>query len=305
MKNFIIGICLSIFGTLAYASNVVPLYVTVGPGTASDTIARAVAELYNKRNTGITIVVENVPGGKGQLAVNRFIESIKPALLLGSTSVHVINPVLEPTATYQVSDFDFVGIVGWNPTTFYVDASLPVNSAKDLLAYIRGSKDIILIAVDTSLGEANIKSMIKKHQLTNVRIVNYKTSLEAFRDVIGGRIKIAHAATNPTLLETAKQGKIRFIGTSWHKTTIINDITILPMNEHLGLDFLQGMAAISFNKNFGSDKEQIRKDLVSVLDDPTLHEKIKQFGSYPGMLRGQEVIKNITESQDMVRKAYQ
>ena len=90
------------------------LIVPNPPGSSSDVVARVIAEEYN-RISGNTLILEYAVGGDHIIAVNKFRSLPKPAVILGSTTMHVFNYVYKDSLPYSDQDFDHVGWIGWSP----------------------------------------------------------------------------------------------------------------------------------------------------------------------------------------------
>ncbi|WP_431280894.1 Bug family tripartite tricarboxylate transporter substrate binding protein [Humitalea sp. 24SJ18S-53] len=107
-----------------------------GPGGASDTWARIVAEPMAAA-LGRTVVIENKPGASTMLAAET-VARARPdgtTLLMGSVTTLSINPSLFPNIRYDAAkDFAPLSIVATAPMALAVPNNLPARNVAELVA---------------------------------------------------------------------------------------------------------------------------------------------------------------------------
>lgn len=303
-KRIIAALMLAAFVPIASAATI-PLIVTAGPGTGSDNAARTIADLYNKKNTGHTIVVENVAGGRTLPAAKRFLSSKEPAILMGATSLHVVNPALYPQETpYEgIKEFDFIGGMTYITMILYASDRSKTVSFDEFVKKVQKSDKTVMVGVDTLNGEVNVKALIKKYNLKNLQLVRYKNSTETLKDVIAGVIDYGHSAGNPTSLGYAQDGKIKVLGTTWKETQTVGKVSIPP----LPIPLIDGVATLSLNTKLvkfdGIDVDQLKKDILAVWADPVFAQKASTTGAIVTQMDAKEVPNWIRAKVQFVKSA--
>src|SRR5713101_8743926 len=122
-----------------YPSKPVTLVAVFGPGSASDTICRVIAQPL-----GIalkqTVIVENRPGANGALAA-LYVARAAPdgyTLLMATNSPLSAVPFLMKNVSYDpVKDFTEVTRVGSFTLMLVVNSSVPVKTVKELIEYAK------------------------------------------------------------------------------------------------------------------------------------------------------------------------
>src|SRR5215470_11825452 len=126
---------------LAYPSRPVKLVVPFPPGGPLDVIGRAIAQKLTEV-WGQSVVVDNRPGAGGNIGADVVAKSPPDGytILMGALSTHAVNPSLYATMPYDpIKDFAPITLVAITPNVLVVNASLPVNSAKEFIAYAKAN----------------------------------------------------------------------------------------------------------------------------------------------------------------------
>src|SRR6266852_9506996 len=124
-----------------YPSKPITLVAVFGPGSASDTICRVIAQPLGVALKQ-TVIVENRPGANGALAA-LFVARAEPdghTLLMGTNSPLSAVPFMMKTVSYDpVKDFTAVTRVGSFTLMLVVNSSLPVKSVKELIDHAKAN----------------------------------------------------------------------------------------------------------------------------------------------------------------------
>ncbi|MFO1312242.1 MAG: tripartite tricarboxylate transporter substrate binding protein [Burkholderiales bacterium] len=125
----------------AYPTKPVKLVVPFPPGGSLDIAGRLIAQKLTEM-WGQSVVVENKPGAGGNIGAD-FVAKSPPdgyTILLGALSTHAVNPSLYKTMPYDAAkDFAPITLIAITPNVLVVNASLPVNSAKEFIAYAKAN----------------------------------------------------------------------------------------------------------------------------------------------------------------------
>src|SRR5882672_3486203 len=124
-------------GALAqsYPSKPLRIIVPFTPGSATDTMARPVADKLSSA-LGQPVVVENRPGAGGTIGIAALAKSPPDGYTLAVVSTgHVVNPVLYANLPYDtIKDLSGVAPIAGQPCVLVVSPQLGVKTVKELVA---------------------------------------------------------------------------------------------------------------------------------------------------------------------------
>ena len=137
-----------------YPSRPVAITAVFGPGSASDTIARIVADSLGAALKQ-PVVVEDRPGADG--AVAALYVHHQPAdgynILMATNSPLSADPFLHKDINYDaVKDFDPVSRVGSFTLMLVIDPKLPIHSVKELIDYAKANPGKLSYASGNTAG---------------------------------------------------------------------------------------------------------------------------------------------------------
>lgn len=198
----------------AWPSRPVRIVTAFGPGSASDIVARMLAE---ELQTALRqpFVVENKPGASGLLAAE-LVAKAPPdgyTLFLSTNTAHSANPHLFKRLPYEpVASFTPVARICYFPFVLAVNASLPVTTVEQLVAYARNPQHKTTYAYGNSTGQIAAAAFATLTKL-DVAAVPYKSTPQALTDLVGGQVSFMFvdlASSRPHL----KSGRIRLLAMS-------------------------------------------------------------------------------------------
>jgi len=121
-----------------YPSRPVRVIVPFAPGGPTDIFARLVAQKLSER-FGKQFYVENIGGAGGNVGMGQGAKAAPDGytILVVATTI-VVNPTLYDRVPFDpYKDFDPVTLAVTSPEVLSVNPSLPVQSVKDLVAFIK------------------------------------------------------------------------------------------------------------------------------------------------------------------------
>jgi tripartite-type tricarboxylate transporter receptor subunit TctC len=213
MRRMFLAQTLALAGALAalpaqaFPEKPIKLIVAFAPGSATDTVARLLAEQV-QASIGQTVVVENRPGAGGNIATQAVLAA--PAdghtLLFHSVAVSV-NPSLFASAGYAVADLAPVAMAAVTPNPLYVHPDVKANSLAELIALAK--KDKLSYAssgngTTTHLGAEWLFRSLAKVDVTHVPF----QPAAATQAAVSGQVPIA-STSMPPAVPFAKAGKVR------------------------------------------------------------------------------------------------
>src|SRR5512133_485130 len=202
-----------------YPSKVVRLVVPFAPGGSSEIIARTVAQRLSE-NLGQQFIVENKPGGGGNIAMQE-VARAEPdgyTLMLGHVGslamnppMFANNPALKKPPYDANKDFRPVSLIAVVPNMFVVNAGVPAKDLKEFVALVRAKPGTINYG-SAGNGSAGHLAFEYLKMVAGIDIVHvpYKGTGPMLTDLIAGQTQ-ATSAGAPPLLPHVKSGKLRAI----------------------------------------------------------------------------------------------
>ena len=200
----------------AYPNKPIRIINPFPPGGSGDSVLRIVGQKLTEV-WGQQTVQETRAGASGAIGLQAAAKS--PAdgytLVLGTSSTHAINPILQPDLSYDaVKDFAPVAMLIVIPNIYVAHSSVPVSSLKELIALARGKPGQISYA-----SNGNGTSSHMAGELFNIEAgiklahVPYKGAGPAISDVLGGHVQLLIGAV-ATSLPHVISGKLKALGVS-------------------------------------------------------------------------------------------
>ncbi len=256
------------------------LIITVPPGGASDFVARALSEGFAKE-LGTPVMVENKAGANGTIA-SAFVARA-PAdgytLLQAGISTHGIGPYFYDKLTYDpFKDLIPVGALAEFPIILAVNAQLPVNSVKDLIALAK-TKALSFASAGTGSAPHLSGELFKTETGIDLVHVPYKGSAPAVVDVASGQVDMMFDGI-PALLPHIKSGKLRPIAAvSIKRNSLLPD---LPTFTELGYPTMVASVWYGLMAPAGTPSavvHYINTALNKTLAIPELQKKLEDGGA--------------------------
>ena len=194
LPRIVIG-CATLLGAAAHAdtypSKPITLIQPFGPGSATDTITRVVAQ-HLSGALQQSVVVEGRPGANGTLAATYVARSAPDGytLFMGTNSPHSAAPFLMKSISYDpVKDFTAVTRVGSYTLMLVLHPSVPAKSVKELIEHAKVNPGKLSYASGNTSGVVAGATLARWAELDLLH-VPYKSSAPALTDVLGGRVSM-------------------------------------------------------------------------------------------------------------------
>ena len=188
-----------------------PLRIVVPfPGGVADSLSRMLAPKMGE-SLGQPVVVENKPGGSGQIGALEVIRA--PAdghtIFLGHIGTHAVNPHVFAKLNYDPDDLRPVTLLITVPNLLVVHPSLPAANVRELVAHARANPGRLSYASPGSGSSGHLAAELFK-SIAGVDIVHvpYKGAAPALQDLMGGQVQVLFD-TLAQALPQAKAGKVR------------------------------------------------------------------------------------------------
>ena len=188
----------------------ISLVVPNPPGGLVDTSARLVGDSLAKV-MGQSVVIENKPGGSGNLAYQMVARGARDGytLLVSYSGYHIANPILMDKLPWELKDLTPVGLVTVATNVIAVHPSVPANNLREFIAYAKANPDRLNYASQGNGSVSHIGTEIFKMQTgTQLTHVPYKGSGQAIADVLAGQVQV-FITTPPSVMQHVQTGKLK------------------------------------------------------------------------------------------------
>ncbi|WP_300709384.1 tripartite tricarboxylate transporter substrate binding protein [Limnohabitans sp.] len=251
------------------------------PGGPVDVLSRILADGLQKK-TGLTAVVENLPGAAGNLGIDK-VKRAKPdgkTLLVVPAGNLTINPTLMPNFPFNIErDFVPITMLAKAPNVLVANAQTKLGSVRDLLAQAKarpGSLSYASPGIGSGLHLAG--ELFKQQTETDLLHVPYKGTGPALNDVLGGTVPLMFSNL-PATLAHIKSGKLLALGlTDTARTSVAPEIPTLAEQGVSGVVVTSWYGLLAPAGTPAALAEQLAKDAAEILAQPAVREQLRAQG---------------------------
>jgi tripartite-type tricarboxylate transporter receptor subunit TctC len=262
-----------------YPSRPITFVSVFGPGSASDTICRIIAEPLSAALKQ-PVIVEDRPGADGAVAA-QYVQHAAPdgyTLMMATNSPLSADPFLLRDVSYDpVKDFTPVTRVGSFTLMLLVNPSLPIHSVKELVDYAKANPGKVSFASGNTAGVVGGKTLQHWAGLDMLH-VPYKSSPPAIEDVIAGRVSMMIVDFTVAMPHVAS-GQVRALAvTRLQRSTLFPDLPTMDQAGITGfeLDAWAGLVAPAVTPPAVVNK--LNTALRKIIDDPDTQAKFRNVG---------------------------
>jgi len=262
-----------------YPSRPITFVSVFGPGSASDTICRIIADPLSAA-LKVPVIVEDRPGADGVVAAQYVQHAAADGytLMMATNSPLSADPFLLKDVSYDpVKDFTPVTRVGSFTLMLVINPSLPFNSVKDLVDYAKANPGKLSFASGNTAGIVGGKTLAHWAGLDMLH-VPYKSSPPAIEDVIAGRVSMMVVDFTVAMPHVAA-GQVRALAvTRLKRSPFFPD---LPTMDEAGIEGFELDAWAGLVAPAGTPPQVVTKlnaALRPIIDSPDVQAKFKNVG---------------------------
>ena len=207
------------FAAEAWPSKPIRFVVPFAPGGTSEVVARSVAVELTKQ-LGVSVYVENKPGGAGVVAMQDVAKSAPDGhtLILTHVGTLAVNPYMLESQPYDVNkDFAPVTLLAKVPNVFVIHPDVPAKNFKEFVAYAKANPGKLNYG---SAGNASAGHLAMEYLklVTGMFMTHipYRGTGPQLTDLLAGRTQ-ASSAGMPALGAHIRAGKLRAIAVGTQK----------------------------------------------------------------------------------------
>ena len=199
-----------------FPSRPIRFVIPFAPGGPADVSARTLSVMLTQ-TLGQTLVIDNRAGGSGIVAAEIVVRA-RPdghTILMCSTSVMVINPLVSPAIPYDaLRDLTPVSLVTSSPYLLLASASFPAATVKELVALAKAKPGALNFG-SAGIGSTShlVAEIFRSMAGIEMTHVPYKGSSLAATDLIAGQIQLLFESVS-SALPNVNSGRLRALGIS-------------------------------------------------------------------------------------------
>jgi tripartite-type tricarboxylate transporter receptor subunit TctC len=271
-------------GAQSYPAKAVKLVVPFPPGGPLDATGRLIAERLTTA-WGHPVIVENKPGAGGNIGADMVAKSPPDGytILMGALSTHAVNPSLYPKMPYDaVKDFAPITLLAITPNVLVVNASLPVSSVKELVAYAKANPGKLSFGSGSNGSAGHLAGeLFKVDTGTDIVHVPYKGGAPATQALLANEVQfmfdnLANATAQ------VKAGKLKALAvTTAHRSKLAPE---LPTMAEAGVPGFDISTWFGLFAPAGTPKEIVatwNADVTRILNSPEARERLTALGAEP------------------------
>lgn len=293
---------------LVWPRETIRIVVSFTPGGVPDTIARILAEDWQKA-LAIPVVVENRPGHGGNIGAD-FVAKSNPdgyTLLIGTVGIHAINGALYEKLSYDpIADFTPISFLASTPNVLIVNKQLGVESLKELIALAKSKPNQLTFGSSGTGTSIHMSGeLFKELAGVQIRHIPYKGRAQSLPDLVSGRISMLFDNLG-SALPLIKANEVTALGVTTLKRS--PSAPEIPTLAELGL---KGFEAVSWFSLMAPAKlpkdiqNRLNQLTIQTLSKPEVRSRLMSSGLEPNPGRPEDLARYIQLEATKWRKIVQ
>ena len=291
LKSIRVGvICAAVFALFqpisaaaqqSYPNKTVRLVSGVSPGSASDTMARIIADKL-QASLGQPVIVENKLGAGGLIGA-QYVARSEPDghLIMIYTSAYTVAPLLNPQAL-KTDELIPVATIAVVPTTLVVSAAKGFKTIADLVAAAK-AKPGGLVASSAGVGSSTHMNLEKFRIAAGIEVLHVplKGANEALTEVMTGRADMYFALTFQ-VVPHLREGKIvpLAMGSS-KRSALLPDLPTTVEAGYPNSDYNFWVGALISSRTPREIVERLNREINAAVNSPDIRERFLKLGADP------------------------
>jgi len=260
-----------------FPSRTITLIVPFPPGGSTDVAGRILAQRMGEA-LGQTVIVENIGGAGGSIAVGRLARATADGYTIdiGQWDTHVGAIIYNLNYDLQ-KDFAPIGLASLNPMLLVAKKTLPANDLKSLVAWMKAHPgDAKFVNQNASAQVGGL--LLQKLSGTKVLFVPYRGAGPAMTDLISGQIDLL-LVQGAVALPQVRAGTIKALAElSPQRSPSMPDIASADESGLPGL-YIAGWFGLFAPKGTPANAiAKLNAAMVVALADPKVRERFAGLG---------------------------
>ena len=284
------------------------IVVSFTPGGAPDTLARVLAEDWQK-TLGVPILVDNRPGHGGNIGADLVAKSNPDGytLLIGTVGIHAINGALYEKLPYDpIADFTPISFLASTPNVLIVNKQLGVQSLKELITLAKSKPNELTFGSSGTGTSIHMSGeLFKDLASVQIRHIPYKGRAQSLPDLVSGRISMLFdnlASAQPLI----RANEVIALGvTTLKRSPSAPDIPTLAEQGLRGFEAVSWFSLMAPAKLPKEIQARLNQLTVQTLSKPEIRSRLSNGGLDPNPGSPEELSRYIQQEASKWRKIVQ
>jgi tripartite-type tricarboxylate transporter receptor subunit TctC len=283
-KLLVVLISLLAAGTAAaqgFPSKTIRLVSGVSPGSASDTMARILAEKLSA-SLGQPVIVENRLGAGGAIAA-KYVAGAEPDghLISVYTSAFTVAPLLNP-GTFDPKDLTPVAALGTVPTVLITNPGKGYKTLADLVAAAKAKPGQVVVTT-AGIGSSTHMNLERFRLAAGIEVLqlHMKGAPDAMTEVLAGRADGYFAPVFSVRKHVAAGTLVPLAVGSPKRTSIYPDLPTTVEAGYPNSDYNFWVGALVSSKTPPEIAQRLNREFDAALALPDVRAKIQELGVEP------------------------
>ena len=284
------------------------IVVSFTPGGAPDTLARVLAEDWQK-TLGVPILVDNRPGHGGNIGADLVAKSNPDGytLLIGTVGIHAINGALYEKLPYDpIADFTPISFLASTPNVLIVNKQLGVQSLKELITLAKSKPNELTFGSSGTGTSIHMSGeLFKDLASVQIRHIPYKGRAQSLPDLVSGRISMVFdnlASAQPLI----RANEVIALGvTTLKRSPSAPDIPTLAEQGLRGFEAVSWFSLMAPAKLPKEIQARLNQLTVQTLSKPEIRSRLSNGGLDPNPGSPEELSRYIQQEASKWRKIVQ
>jgi len=284
------------------------IVVSFTPGGAPDTLARVLAEDWQK-TLGVPILVDNRPGHGGNIGADLVAKSNPDGytLLIGTVGIHAINGALYEKLPYDpIADFTPISFLASTPNVLIVNKQLGVQSLKELITLAKSKPNELTFGSSGTGTSIHMSGELFKDLAgVQIRHIPYKGRAQSLPDLVSGRISMLFdnlASAQPLI----RANEVIALGvTTLKRSPSAPDIPTLAEQGLRGFEAVSWFSLMAPAKLPKEIQARLNQLTVHTLSKPEIRSRLSNGGLDPNPGSPEELSRYIQQEASKWRKIVQ
>jgi tripartite-type tricarboxylate transporter receptor subunit TctC len=263
-----------------YPSRPLTMIVPFPAGGATDVLARLLGERM-KESLGQPVVVENVGGAAGTIALGRVVRAAADGytLSIGTSTTHMLTGGLYDLPFNLLTDLDPVIMIGSEPLLFVARKDLPANNLKELVAWLKANPNKASVGIPGVGATGHLAGFaFQKETGTTFQSIPYRGNAPAMQDLAAGQLDFMIQPSS-NFVALVKGGQLKGIAVTSAKR--VSSYPDVPTVAEAGFPALEASLWYGLWVRHGVPQDAIGKlntAMRQTLADPAIQKRVAQLG---------------------------
>ena len=266
-----------------YPGKPIRLLVGFPAGSTADVAGRLIGQKWSEA-MGTPVVVENVAGAAGNIALERVVKAAPDGytLALAVNAQLTVNPSLYKLAYDPARDLAPISQLYVAANFLVVPLSVPAKTFEELLALARAQPGVLTFASGGGGSSPHIAAeLLKSAARLDLRHVPYKGVVAGLPDLLAGRVTMMFAPST-VALPPVRSGKLRALAvTSLRRSAALPELPTVAESGFPGFEATLWGGLVAPSGTPPSVIQKLHAESVRILGQPEMQGRLAESGLEP------------------------